>query len=265
VNLLRHVLIQSRFGNFLAPTGTASGPAAPTVSDQLAFYKPAVNAEAKSTSMRRTIRAGLVVICAASALGACGRGGSGGSVSGSTLSDSDASNLIIQYEQHNCAWGQYEYSLDDTQKIADFFSDQVRQGKLTVLPQTWSDMGGHEQNFPYTDRHGLNLKAHYGWLMHGWVIVKDCFFIPTAIQVLDTTYDSNGKGATIVFRNTVDEPSDFAQRFFALEGQPSKHQMWIGPAFDNDMQEVDGLELVALLQKLDATGWRVNTIMQSQR
>jgi hypothetical protein len=224
--------------------------------------------------MRKHALFGVILACGVAALAGCGRGNHANSSSSpassssaaapdsSKLSGADVSNLILQYERQNCAWNTYSYPYADYQQIMNFFAEQVRLGRITA-GQTGAGMGSNAQNFPYTDHYGDNQLAQYWWEPPYEVRVKDCMYLPTGIQILDTTYDATGKGAQVIFRNAGSEPTDFGKHFIDLMGNTSDQHMWMGASKDMNTLRIDNTELVATLQKLDATGWRVDTILQS--
>lgn len=170
----------------------------------------------------------------------------------------EASAMILDYERRNCAWENFAYVGQYYSPLSDFFQQQVQAGFLTQM-QGGPASGAGVQNYTYTDQHGVQQIVQFWWNPPWRVGVKDCFFVPAAVQVLDTTV--NGKEAQIVFRNSSSEPSQLEQKLVAAISYQPDQTMFVGPAKDQNNVKVDGVELVANLELLDATGWRINTIL----
>jgi hypothetical protein len=82
-----------------------------------------------------------------------------------------------------------------------------------------------------------------------------CLRMPLAVDILDTTVGPSGKDATVTFKYSGSAPTDFAndmlaRAFPATNGPNVQAQQW--PMWT--------IEHTAFFQRLDATGWRVNSI-----
>lgn len=175
-------------------------------------------------------------------------------------------SLILQYERSHCSWNLYSYPYAAYQPILGFFQ---RGANEHFFAPSGIGQGyfAQMQNFGYVDHDGTQRVAQFWWEPPHELRVFDCLYLPTGVQILDTTPDQTGKLARVIFRNTGSELTAFGQRFIRDSGQslPSQQKMWIGADQESRDLEIDNVELVAQLQKLDATGWRVVGITKSNK
>lgn len=181
-------------------------------------------------------------------------------------SPSDMADLILGYEHLHCVSNNYEYPWASYEPLRQFFGAQIRAGFLTAGQSSGAltNLQGWSQTFPYRDRFNIGQAAQL-WAIPGEVRVGDCGYVPTGIQILDTTYDATGKQAQVIFRNSTAALTDFAERLVSAMGPLPSQRMQISGSPGATAVEIDNVELVAQLQKLDATGWRVNDIQASGR
>jgi hypothetical protein len=183
-----------------------------------------------------------------------------------TPATSDTAGLILQYERLHCAWNLYSYPYDALQPVLGFFQRGANE-HVFAPSGVGQGFGAQMQNFGYVDHDGTQRVAQFWWEPTYEIRVFDCMYLPTGVQILDTTPDQTGKLAHVIFRNTGNELTAFGERFLRDSSQrlPPEKKMWLGNKQESRDVEIDNVELVAQLQKLDATGWRVVGIAQGNR
>lgn len=183
-------------------------------------------------------------------LASCGKSKSGGSgASGTTELNADSAvPLLLSYSRQNCR-------MDITEIVGSQWVPATRAWRAKLLGSGYtlaSSAGGVDTlNYQYQ---GDTMRVLLTEPISGDLSIQGCVNVAGSVSVLDTTIDPTGKSATITFRYGSKMRTPFGNDLYAFVPSPS-----------NDVQadEQSGdwtSEHRAFLQKLDATGWRVDSI-----
>lgn len=107
------------------------------------------------------------------------------------------------------------------------------------------------------DDHGVPLSFTYNYFDQAWYKARSftvCLVLPSGVEVLDISMEPDKKSAVVIYRYTGKRPSGFATEFtkkYTTKDLRSEVERMNRLAFGGQEQRV-------ALQRLDATGWRVD-------
>jgi hypothetical protein len=212
--------------------------------------------------LRCKVGAVVLVALASVSLAGCGKGSKGNSsasgsqtVDTSELSTDTAASMLLTYAIQNCRMDQYQYDAAAALPIVDAWEHMLPSKGYAV--QSIGSTGGAFGVDVYTYGYQgvtMSIKVTIFPMFGGSRSVAACLWVPKSVTVLDTTIDPTGKTAAVVFRYDAKVFTPFARDMYALSPTPSS---------DEQADELSAnwtAEHTAYFQKLDATGWRVDSI-----
>jgi len=179
------------------------------------------------------------------------------------LTTSSAAPLVLNAAVEKCSADFIEIkSANDFPQLDNFIQRLPAKG-YTSIPANPSDAWGEPVNLAFSYKfkdatltvkyHGITYSGREG--VWGSRYIRACFFVPESVNISDVTVDQTGKSAVVTFTYGPPIHTQFATDFLASGGH--------SPQLDIDSQAKSELwtkEHRAYMQRLDASGWRVNAI-----
>jgi hypothetical protein len=218
----------------------------------------AINSKFNARNFRRVLSMVALSAVMGFGLASCGKGSKGGgsgAVDTSALNADTANSMLLAYSLQNCRMDLYQYDAAAALPVVDAWEQQ-----LPSKGYASQSMGAPGQ-VPTIDVYAYNyqgvpmtIKVSKFPIFGGSRSIAGCLWVPSSITVLDTTIDPTGKAATVIFRYGPKVKTPFAADMYALAPTPSNDEQ------ADELSDAWTTEHRAFFQKLDASGWRVNSV-----
>jgi hypothetical protein len=208
-------------------------------------------------------------------LGGCGDHSPVAALDPTALSAGEASRLVLDFDRHHC----YDTKLYDDHRNGSYMTIPGGLPNETDTALAWLKAVANRDQFRELNvEHQGNcisaaeLKSPVdGWsfLLRGCVraptdgnsaLFGGCVAVPTSVKVLDVSRDADSpKRATVVYTSTLDLTS--VGKLVAEPGSANESGVRLLDLQNANHQALDllqGKEYRATLERLDATGWRVD-------
>ncbi|HEY4941886.1 MAG TPA: hypothetical protein VII56_10695 [Rhizomicrobium sp.] len=178
------------------------------------------------------------------------------------LTAQTAAAMLLEYSIVNCTPSRIVFGAPSDFPILDTWESQWLSSGRYVMSSTDHGPDTSEDVLTHVNPVNPTLTVRMAVRIHKYAQVWfkqreyfGCLVMPVAVNVLDTTVDPSGKTATVIFRygavGRTDFGNDMMFRAYPATNAPftqaQQDRRWI-------------IEHTAYFQKLDAIGWRVESI-----
>jgi hypothetical protein len=194
----------------------------------------------------------VILLCFGGLLSGCDQLGA------QSLTKEEAAKLVLRYTTEHCPASTIWFNEAKDFSLLDGWVLGLTKNGYT---RTAREKGGGPgigdiwEVYRYDD-HGVSLSFTYNYFNQAWYKARSfnvCLVLPSNVEVLDISMGPDKKSATVIYRYTGKRPSGFSTEFT---------KKYTTKDFRAEVERMNALaswkqERRIVLQRLDATGWRV--------